>query len=153
MTKKVLENKETKEVIAKAIGGGQSQGVLAQALGVSQSSISRLASKEDVKAMIERESLKFLGAVPQAVENLKALVDEMPEIPKGDIKRRDLSFKASKKVLESAGMLNTPSPSQTIVNIYKQTNFISPLVEKLLARFTEAIRQPVSGEEIDWERE
>ncbi len=104
MGKKMLESEAVKEQIAKALAGGQTQTVIAQAVGVSQSTISRLANKGDVKTLIERESLKLLEVVPQAVENLKALVNEMPDIPKRDIKRRELSFKASKKILESAGL-------------------------------------------------
>ena len=133
MGKKMLESEAVKEQIAKALVGGQSQAVIAQAVGVSQSTISRLANKGDVRALIERESLRLLEAVPQAVENVKVLVNEMPDIPKGDIKRRELSFKASKKVLESAGLLNTPSPSPTFVNIVNAgTTVISPVIDRIL---------------------
>ena len=134
MAKKILESQEAKEAVAKSLVGGQSQTVIAQTLGVSQSTISRLLKKEDVQGFIKEWSLKLLEAVPQSVENLKDLVNEMPGIPKGDIKRRELSYKASKKVLESAGLLNTPSPSPTFVNIFNQTtNIISPVMEKILA--------------------
>jgi hypothetical protein len=74
MAKRNLEGEEMKETIAKALGGRQSQTSIAESLGESQSIISRLANREDVKALIEVETLKLLDAVPQAVENLKALV-------------------------------------------------------------------------------
>jgi IS30 family transposase len=48
MGKKMLESEEVKEQIAKALAGGQSQSVIAHALGVSQSTISRLLRQEDV---------------------------------------------------------------------------------------------------------
>jgi hypothetical protein len=90
---------------------------VARSSGVSQSTISRLANKQDVKVLIQAETMKLMEAVPQAVENLKSLVYEMAEIPRKEIKRRELSFKATTKVLESVGMLNSPSLSPTFVNI------------------------------------
>jgi transposase-like protein len=133
MGKKMLESEEVKEQIAKALIAGESQTAIARTLGVSQSTISRLANKDDVKALIEREGLRLLEAVPQAVENLKALINEMPNIPEKEVRRRELSFKASKKVLESVGLLNTLSPSPMFVNIINAgTTIISPVIEKLL---------------------
>jgi transcriptional regulator with XRE-family HTH domain len=117
MAKKVLQSEGAKEKIAKAIAGGQTQTAVARSSGVSQSTISRLANKQDVKVLIQAETMKLMEAVPQAVENLKSLVYEMAEIPKKEIKRRELSFKATTKVLESVGMLNSPSLSPTFVNI------------------------------------
>jgi transposase-like protein len=92
MGKKMLESEEVKEAIAKALTAGESQTAIARTLGVSQSTISRLANKGDVKALIERESLRLLEAVPQAVENLKALVNEMPNIPPDQFKRKELGL-------------------------------------------------------------
>jgi transposase-like protein len=133
MAKKMLESEEVKEKIAKALTAGESQTAIARTLGVSQSTISRLVNKGDVKALIERESLRLLEAIPQAVENLKALVNEMPNIPKKEIKRLEPSLKATIKMLESAGMLNTPSPSPTFVNIVNAgTTIISPVIERIL---------------------
>jgi predicted XRE-type DNA-binding protein len=131
--KKMLESEAVKEQIAKALAGGQSQAIIAQAVGVSQPTISRLANKGDVRAMIERQSLSLLEGVPQAVENLKAQINEMPNIPPEQVKRKELGLKASIKLLESAGLLNTPSPSPTFVNIINaRTTIISPVVERLL---------------------
>jgi predicted XRE-type DNA-binding protein len=80
MGTKVLESKEVKEAIAKALVGGQSQKVIAQSLGVSQPTISRLVNEGDVKALVERECLNLLEVLPDAVGNLRDLVREM----KGD---------------------------------------------------------------------
>lgn len=62
-----------------------------------------------------------------ARENIKELVEEMPNIPQKETRRRELSFKASKKVLENAGILNTLSPSPTMVNIIQRDSPYIPL--------------------------
>jgi len=46
------------------------------------------------------------------------LVREMKDIPKKNIKSRELSYKASKDVLKSVGLLPTPVQSQVFVNLY-----------------------------------
>jgi predicted transcriptional regulator len=121
-----------KNEIARAIAGGHSQQEIAKSLGVNQSTNSRIVNKDDVKALIENETLKLLEAVPQAVENIKDLVKEMPEIPKKEIKRRELAYKASAEVLKTAGMLPTPIQSQTLINIIRTGDiFTGPLLEKL----------------------
>jgi predicted transcriptional regulator len=121
-----------KNEIARAIAGGHSQQEIAKSLGVNQSTNSRIVNKDDVKALIENETLKLLEAVPQAVENIKDLVKEMPEIPKKEIKRRELAYKASAEVLKTAGMLPTPIQSQTLTNIIRTGDiFTGPLLEKL----------------------
>jgi transcriptional regulator with XRE-family HTH domain len=121
-----------KNEIARAIAGGHSQQEIARSLGVRQSTISRMVNKDDVRALIEAETLKLLEAVPQAVENIKDLVKEMPEIPKKKIKRRELAYKASADALKTAGMLPTPIQTQTLVNIIRTGDiFTGPLLEKL----------------------
>jgi predicted XRE-type DNA-binding protein len=145
-----LESEGVKKQIAKAIAGGQSQGEIAKDLGVSQPTISHLVNKGDVKALIEAETLKLLDAVPQAVENLKALVNEMPDIPKKETKRRELAYKASTEVLKTAGLLPTPIQSQTLINIYAENLFASPLIETFLALLKEQMNMPEPGE-VDYE--
>jgi hypothetical protein len=133
MGKKMLESEEVKEQIAKALAGGVSQDVIAQTLGVSQSTISRLVGKVEVKDLVEREGLKLLEVLPTAVENVKDLVREMKDIPKGEIKRRELSYKASLDVLRVGALMPTPIQSQVIQNFLNfGTNIISPVIEKIL---------------------
>ena len=66
------------------------------------------------------------------MENIKDLVKEMPEIPKKEIKRRELAYKASADFPKTAGMLPTPIQTQTLVNIIRTGDiFTGPLLEKL----------------------
>ena len=139
MTKKILESEEAKMAIAKAIAGGESQTAISQTLGVSQSTISRLANREDVNALIDAESLNLLGVLPDAVENVKALVSEMKEIPKDQTKRRELSFKATQDVLKAAGIMPSPIQSQVIQNIYQSNQItLSPIVLALLKQHSDS---------------
>jgi transposase-like protein len=134
MTKKILENEKAKKAIAKAIVGGESQTAIAQAAGVSQSTLSRVTKREDVKALIEAESLNLMGVLPDAVENVKELVREMKNIPEKETKRRELSYKASHDVLKAAGLMPTPVQSQVIQNIYNDHRIqVHPIIERLLA--------------------
>ena len=133
MKKSKLENPKIKEAVVKQLAVRTSQTVIAEQVGLSQSSISRFANKEDVRTFIEQEQFKLVEVVPDAVENVKSLVKEMKKIPKKENKRRELSYKASTDVLKSVGLLPTPVQSQTLVNIYQDNKqLITPLIRKLL---------------------
>ena len=133
MAKRILETEEAKMAVAKAMAGGESQTAIARAAGVSQSTISRLANTEDLKALIDAESLNLLGVLPDAVENVKELVREMKNIPEKETKKRELSYKASHDVLKAAGLMPTPVQSQIIQNIYNDNRIqIHPVIGALL---------------------
>jgi len=53
--------------------------------------------------MIEQETIRLLGSVPQALDNIAGLVNEMPKM--SNMKEKELALKASRKVLEAAGVL------------------------------------------------
>jgi predicted transcriptional regulator len=126
-------SEQVKMEIAKALAGKVSQQTIADQLGVSQSTVSRLANKEDVKAMIEQETIRLLGSVPQAIDNIAGLVSEMPHMT--NVKEKELAFKATRKVLEAAGVLNSPSPSLGVVNVFQQNSVVlSPIVEAAIER-------------------
>ena len=134
MAKKILESEEAKMAIAKAIAGGESQTAIARATGVSQSTISRVTKREDVKALIDAETLNLLGALPDAVENVKDLVREK-NIPKDETKRLELRYKASVDVLKVGGLMPTPIQSLAIQNIYNDNRMqLSPVVLALLEK-------------------
>jgi hypothetical protein len=73
------KSEEVKTEVAKAPVGKVSRQKVADQLGVFQSIISSLY-KRDVKAMIEQETIGFLGSVPQAIDNISRLINEMPNI-------------------------------------------------------------------------
>jgi len=130
-----LDPPHIKHEIAKRLATGETQGSIAKELGMCHTTISRFSRKEDVQKLIEEETRNLLEVVPDAVKNIKTLVREMKSIPKTDHKRRELSYKASQKVLESAGIMNTPAPSNTVVNIIKNEEpLMSPIIEALMKK-------------------
>lgn len=135
MKKSKLDAPHIKALVVKQIASGESQNSIAKEVELNQSSVCRFASREDIRTLIEQEQARLLEVVPDAVENVKGLVREMKDIPKKDIKRRELSYKASKDVLKSVGLLPTPIQSQVFINLYQGPNqIISPLVMKIIGQ-------------------
>ncbi len=113
---------------------GETQTDIAKRVGVDRSNISRFASKGEARARIEEEKLKLAEATPDAVQNVKDLVTEMPTIPKDDIKSRELSYKASKDVLKATNIFPSPQFAYNIYNdnrIQTQNN-ISPSIIRFI---------------------
>jgi predicted transcriptional regulator len=139
LRKSKLDTPHIKEKVVKQLAVGESQNRIAKEVDLNQSQISRFASRDDVRELIEQEQARLVECVPDAVENVKDLVKEMKDIPKKDTKRRELSYKASKDVLKSVGLLPTPVQSQTFINLYQDNRTeLSPLVRELLdAKFAE----------------
>lgn len=130
-----LATPHIKNDVAKRLAVGESRSSIARDYKMCHTTVSRFSRREDVQNLIEEETLSLLEVLPNAVENVKSLVRDMKNLPKKDHKGRELSFKASQKVLESAGIMNTPTPSQTVVNIVKkEESLISPVIEELMKK-------------------
>lgn len=142
----VLKSEEVKLEVAQSLLAGESQESIARRLGTTQSAISKMKDKPDMRAMIEREGQRIIdNALPGAVDNVISLVKEMPDIPKDQNKRRELSYKATQDALRIGGLMPSPVQSTVIQNIYGQNTFvISPLIQKLLDEHKDAI-------DVDWE--
>ena len=133
-----------KDYIAGALVAGIPQEDIARELRVNQSTISRFSSKEEIKTVIEAETKNLLEALPDAVENVKTLVRGMKDLPISESKARELALKASFRVLETGGVLNSSSPSQVVLNISRNDNYVSPIVDKIIGSL--ALEMP-DGEE------
>ncbi len=70
--------------------------------------------------------------MPDAVQNVKDLVGEMKDIPKNDIKRRELSYKASNDVLKATNVFPSPQYAYNIYNDHRQQNVITPLFQAFI---------------------
>jgi hypothetical protein len=66
---------------------------------------------------------------------VKDLVEEMKDIPRDDIKRRELSYKATKDVIKCSGLYPTAQYAQTLYNVYndnRRQTVITPDYQKFL---------------------
>ena len=113
-----LDSLHIKDNVVKKLAAGEPQTSIAEQIGVDQSTISRFVNKDEIKSRLEKEQLKLAEAAPDAVQNVKDLVEEMKDIPKDDIKRRELSYKASKDTLKAVGLFPTPQYAHSLTNIF-----------------------------------
>lgn len=146
-------SKREKIEIAGELAADISPTVIAETHGKDVSTIYRLRSKEEVQHMIEEQSQRLLGAVPQAVQNVIELVDDFNKTEERDVfdrksgkkigtrivnklspDDRKLAFKANERVLEAPGIFGSQAPSIQIgkIVVNQQTNIISENVLKLL---------------------
>ena len=133
-----LDIPHVKTEVVKRLAVGETQTSIAEQFGVDQSQVSRFVAKDEIRELIEEEQKKLIDVVPDAVENVKTLVQEMKDIPKDDIKRLQLAYKASKDVLKAVGLFPTPQYAHSLTNIYNDNRrlnvepVISPNVLKLI---------------------
>ncbi len=133
-----LDTPHIKAEVVKRLAAGEKHADIARDFGLHRSSVCRFARREDIRPFIEQEQMKLVEAVPDAVENVKELVREMKDIPKGDTKRRELSYRASLDTLKAVGIMPSPIQSQVITTIYndQRNQIISPVVQNVLNRLT-----------------
>ncbi len=123
-----------KDTVVKKLAVGEPQTSIAEQVGVDQSTISRFAKEDENIRLIEEEREKLVKVLPDAVQNVKDLVTEMPTIPKDDSKNRELSYKASRDVLKATNIFPSPQFAHSIYNdnrIQTQNN-INPTIIKLI---------------------
>jgi len=121
-----------KDKVVKMLAVGEPQTSIAGRVGVDQSTISRFANEEEAMKAIEGEKLKLAEVVPDAVQNVKTLVGEMKDIPKNDIQRRELSYKATKDVLKATNVYPTPQYAHNIYNDSRQQTVISASYQQFI---------------------
>jgi hypothetical protein len=105
-----------RSMVSQEIASGASQRQLAVKLGVFPSSVCRFVNKEEVKDLIEREKLHFVEALPNAVDNIVALVAGFRYLPPDNVKGREMAFRANKLVLEAFSLLSSENPAQAALN-------------------------------------
>ena len=96
--------------------------------------ISRFARKDENRQLIEVEKEKLVKVLPDAVQNVKDLLEEMKDILKDDTKRRELSYKASKDALKATNVFPSLKYAHNIYNDNRQqqTMQISATIANLI---------------------
>jgi hypothetical protein len=137
--------------VVKDLASGRPQAEIAREVGINRASVCRFVKREDVKKEMEKEALRLLEALPDAVQNIKDLVWGMKSLPDGDHKNRELGYRASLKVLETAGIANTQVQNQIMVNIFNNNKtLISPLLITILDKhLTNFPDDPIDYDELN----
>ncbi len=107
-----------KDKVVKSLAVGEPQTNIANQFDVDQATISRFASKDEIRNLIREEQDKLVKVLPDAVENVKALVEGMKDVPEDDIKKLELCYKASKDTLKAIGLFPSPTYAHSLTNIY-----------------------------------
>ncbi len=129
-----LNDYEKKNKVIHGLAIGKTQADIAKQVDVDRSQISRFASKDENKKLIEEAKEKLIEVVPDAVQNVKDLVEEMPTLAKDDIDNRKLSYKASQDTLKATGLFPTQSNNfiKNQVNIQDNSTTISPAFQEYM---------------------
>ena len=122
-----------KDKVVKMLAVGEPQTSIAGQVGVNQSTVSRFANEEEAIKTIEEEKLKLVEVLPDAVANVKLLVEGMKDVPEDDVKKLGLCYKASTDVLKATNVFPSPQYGYNIYNDNSQTNtVISPAFQVFL---------------------
>ncbi len=142
-----LDKLPVKSEVIHQLAVGEPQTSIAGQVGVDQSTISRFANEDENIQLIEKEREKLVKVLPSAVQNVKNLVEEMKDIPKDDIKRRELSYKASKDVLKATNIFPSPQFAHNIYNDNRTQTVVEPKIMKLFGSDLANNMQPVNMNE------
>lgn len=121
-------------MIAKRAVDGATNAQISREFDISSGRVSQILNREDIKDIVDRAHARLVShTLPTAVENIHHAVLQYQTTK--DKTEKDHGFRASEKVLESAGLLAGNSTSivhQTYIET--QTNVMSPVIEKLLQK-------------------
>ncbi len=120
-----------KDTVVKKLAVSEPQTSIAKQVGVDQSTISRFAKEDKNIQLIEEEREKLVRVLPDAVENVKTLVEGMKD--EDDIKKLELCYKASKDTLKATGLFPSPQYAHNIYNDNRTQTVIEPGIMKLFS--------------------
>jgi hypothetical protein len=121
--------------VARMKASGASVPVIAETLQCSPATVYNVLSKQEVKELVERETSRLVELVPSAMENLKSLVQGMNRARTPE--ERKLGWEATRKVLESTGLLASGAPSVRVQQLtinQQNIQLVSPVVLEALRR-------------------
>ncbi len=135
-----------KDKVVKMLAVCEPQTSIAEQVGVNQSTISRFANKDEAQVLIEKEQLKLVEVLPDAVAN-----EGMKNVPEDDVKKLGLCYKASTDVLKATNVFSSPQYAHNIYNDNSQHNtVISPSYQAFLDfQATNGLNTPEDSDGVD----
>jgi hypothetical protein len=138
-----LNNKEYQVKAIALLAGGEKQTVVAKKLGVSQSTISKFARREDIKPLIEKAAALLIkeGLAPAVDLVLDTLHETLDQGVRDDdhncmknlLYLRKLGIQVAENILKSAGVVPTHAQAPVIQNIIVgNEQILLPTVRELL---------------------
>ncbi len=128
-----LDKLPVKKEVIHQLAVGEPQTSIAEQVGVDQSTISRFAKEDENIQLIEKEREKLVRVLPDAVKNVKALVEGMKDVPEDNIKKLELCYKASKDTLKATGLFPSPQYAHNIYNDNRTQTVVEPSIMKLFS--------------------
>ncbi len=128
-----LDAQHIKNDVVKKLAVGETQTSIAEKIGVNQSTVSRFAKEDEIRQLIEKERGKLVRVLPDAVKNVKALVEGMKNVPEDNIKKLELCYKASKDTLKATGLFPSPQYAYNIYNDNRTQTVVEPSIMKLFS--------------------
>jgi len=139
-----------KSDLADACVSGKTQASVAKKYGLTRQRVCAIAKGEDMVPFIEAAQMRLLAALPCAVDNTKKLVEGMDGWKVSDSKNRQLSYDASKLVMQAGGIVPTSSQTTVVTNILNQANIVpSPQVMEILKLHQKGMADFVDVKELD----
>ncbi len=128
-----LNELSVKKEVVHQLAIGKTQTDIASQVGVDRSQISRFAKEDENIQLIEKEREKLVKVLPDAVKNVKALVEGMNNVPEDNIKKLELCYKASKDTLKATGLFPSPQYAHNIYNDNRTQTVVEPSIMKLFS--------------------
>ncbi len=142
MKQSKLERPHLKKKVIQELAIGTTKTAISKEVGLTRSAVSRFSSREDIRESVRSETCRLLKVVPDAVDNVMNLV-KMGKNPNLEFKDKELSYKASVRVLEAVSILNSSCPSVQVINFIKDNQHEVP--EPVQGLFNEIIQRDMSA--------
>ena len=151
----LTKSKAMTSLVAQALLTGQSQEEIAAKLNTSQTTISRIASKEECKTMIEEQTRILLSKLPDVIQLIHSDITLSQKIAdyyagksavwpvQGIIEPKDLlslyntTYRKAQDLLKSSGILPGATSSVVISQVFhnESTTVLTPMAQKMLDKF------------------
>lgn len=140
------------ELAVKMLAANVPQTQIAEKFGVTQSGISKFASKDEIKKLIEAAELEYYSYIPDAIELSKQAITDAKGIDKATVmsstkpeillKIKEIGLKEGAKMLTGVGIQASHTQARIVQNIYNdnRTQVLSPVMRQFLGGIGDSLK-------------